>query len=416
MPALQSERLSLLESTLRMLVRYPGLTSHSSMLCRITLPPPINATQTSLTGGLFDPSGSCGTINARNDILGAPTYQVRLADVYTPPCSSSPPSPTGDGLLFTVQFKVLGTNSTSLDVATTGPNPGDLQELLTTAAPNPHPVPGIQVSDLVFQNLAGALPTPQFTFSPSLPFIGETVDFNGSLSFVTGSETQPDRGIKRMIWSFGDAGANIAGTMANASQVSHVFLISATILAAGYYPVRLIVFGSNPSLPNRQEQVVYVNPGTIDDVAVSVQVDKTTPHLGESVGVKVTVANAGNQVEQVSMNVTYQFQGTKILGQEPNITLAISQRRPFNYTLDTTNLIPEAFTLTAQVAILGTNKTDAHPGNNIFSQGITVLPPPPGTETSILLYIGIGIAVIAAAVVAITLVRRRGREKDTIAE
>ena len=385
------------------------------------LPVPIttNAGNVTLSPGLFDGS-HCTVFTSRESVLGAPYYQIRLFVLIEGPCND-PAILAGTGTLFSVTFYVTGTGATSIDILQA--SAGAKQELVIQAAPVPHPVPNLKVLGAYFENIPG-LPTPpiaQISYLPSNPGVGAVVGLNATESYDPGRQFDPDRGIKKIIWDFSDSSSRVQGTMADVGIVMHTFLISTSLPAVGYYPVRLVVV-NGAGIPMRAIVLVYLNPGRTHDLAVSISANPPQLHVGEKERVSVTVANVGNQDDFGSLNVTYQYQGMKTVGRELNFSMPIaSAPKSFQYDLDTSSLIPQAYTITAAVQIIGLNITtgipypDANPSNNLAQTSFTVLPGTANTPffsfSTPILAVG-AIVALAAIFGGAQLFRRRRRTRE----
>ncbi len=328
--------------------------------------PPILASDNSLSlaGGLFDPSGSCNVQVALQEQLGFPLYRVRYAAVYLGVCSAAA-AHEGTGLLFSVQFDVVGANTTSIDILRTGPTPFAKQLLMTSGPPDFHPI-DFEVTDMIFSNVAGTLPVSQFTYSPAFPFLADNVTLDATGSYYPGQESQPDRGIKRIIWSFNDASPNVEGNFTTAGIINHRFLLSATQFASGFCAVRLVVFGSDDRLPMRMEQIVYVSPVRVYDAGVSINISRVSVLNGQTTSASVTIGNLGNVNVEASLNVSID-NSAALVGHQSSILLSVSQRKVFNYTVVAQDLSIGIHNITAIVSLGNSSTTvqDANPADNV---------------------------------------------------
>lgn len=383
--------------------------------------PPLTTDRTKIffTPGLFDGT-HCQALVAKKEASGGPYYySVHVAAVIESTDCTDAAILAGTGTLFAVQFDVVGTNATSIDIQQT--NLGQKNILVIEAAPNTDkPIPNLQVTNMMFQNVAGTLPVPTFTYSPPIPGVGTNVTLDASQSYFPGQLLQVDRGIKHIIWDFGDASARVRGTMANASIVRHEFLFSATQPAHGFYPVRLVVTGTDSRLPMRTETIIFIDVGKFHSIAVAVSADKTEAKVGEDVGIKVTVANRGNQDNHASLNVTYTFQGTKIISQNPDIALPTSNPTlEFHYVLNTANLTPQSYQITTRADILNANLTDTNSKWSAQdSVTFTLLPLviDHGVSLNLTTVAIVGVVLIAAVVAAVQLLKRRRKVDDSLPE
>lgn len=335
-----------------------------------SLPISTNFANVFLSPGLFDGT-HCSVLVARKEALGAPFYRVRVVAVVQGSCSD-PSILAGTGTLFTVQFSVVGTNATSIDIQRT--SLGQKNALVVGAAPNTQPIPNLQVSNAFFQNKAGTLPVAQFSYSPANPAVGDNVTLDATQSYVPGHQSDSDHGIKVLIWDFGDSEAKVRGDMATAGIVRHIFKISPTQPAVGYYSVRLVVSGADSQLPMRNETIVFISRVLVHDISVSLLTEQTQYHVGDKAQVRVFLTNKGTVDEHANLNVTYNVNnGTRILAQSL-VSLPIAQLYlELNYTLQTVNLLPQVYTISANAQLV--NATDSNPADNFASTSFTLLPP-----------------------------------------
>ncbi len=193
----------------------------------------------------------------------------------------------------------------------------------------------------------------------------DTVDFviaGASLSFGTALATDPkltyvDSHLNNFwddgfIWDWGDG----SGTASTGNVTSHVFQSTLTVPAAGLFPVKLVVFDSDDSIPNRQIQTVTVGSPPIYDVSVLLEASRPIVTAGEPLGLRVMITNRGNRAIESSleaiMNVTYDLNGSTTIDSKSGISLPIGGSRVFNYTIDTSPLAQRTYTLTVRADIL----------------------------------------------------------------
>ncbi len=151
---------------------------------------------------------------------------------------------TGTGVPFVGNFSVRVTVTDSDDSFI-----GIKTELLTIS-PNPaHDVP----------------PIASFTFTPTDPVVGQTVQFNGFPSF------DPDGTIVGNVWNFGDGSSGVTG-----GQVSHSFS------TVGSFPVTLTV-RDNAGLVGNMTQVLTVRSATDLPPIARFTFSPPSPTVGTSV-------------------------------------------------------------------------------------------------------------------------------------
>ena len=364
-----------------------------------------------LSPGLFDPHSpppgpppGC-QVNVLKSEIDRPPGRIRFAATILGGCSTG-----GTGTLFRIHFKVVGVGVTSIDIVQA--SHGLIASQVIGPPPAAQSIP-VQISGADFRNKPGLPPVAQFTYFPSSPSIANNVAFNATGSYDPDNQGEVNKGIQKFLWDFDDA--SVSGD--NVLQ-SHVFLFTPTIYGTGYFSVKLVVIDADNGLPGRLVRVVYVNPGKVHDLAVSITLDKSQPSVGESVGVQVTVSNRGNQDERASLNVTYDFQGTKTLGSESNFSIPLTKpSQQFSYTLHTDNLTPRVYTITGYVNILG-NATDANPQDNLYTASFTLK----GANTaglfslSLPVLVGGAVVALAAAIGAVQIFRHRKKAEETRAD
>lgn len=352
----------------------------------------------------------CGFTPEKHDLAGAPYYTVRVVGAWTT-CDVS-----GSGTLFSIQFHVAGSGATSFDIVQAGALISGKKETLLVAGGTPHPVPNIQVQGGYFQNIPGTPPVAKFTYTPIPTPVSANIGFNATQSYDPGHQTDTDRGIKKVYWVFNDASAPISGSMSTSGTVSHVFREAPTVFAQGYYPVNLVVVNA-ANLPQREILVLYLTTGEVHDIGVSIHASETpNAYVGDVLQITAIVGNRGNLDTWGTLNVTYQYQGTKTIGHEGNISLSSSGvNKQFSYPLDTRGLTPEVITITAAVQEQpGHNVTDADATNDVATVSFNLLPAVVNNGLSpTLLAVG-GVVALAALAGGVQLMRRRrqsAREK-----
>jgi len=210
-----------------------------------------------LAGGLFDPNGvypsGCGIVTVKDNV-DIPAGSIRFAAVVQGGC----PVP-GTGTLFSITFQVVGTGATSIDIAQvpTQGRPGSTIVGGVGTPPVSTVVPYLPFN-AYFRNKPGIPPIPTFTFTPTQPLIGDSVQFDASQSIDPDNLTLPGSGIARYNWDFGDFISNQVGA---GVKVSHVFSLIFNQPAAGIFAVRLVVWDFDDQLPAESIVVINVSNG-----------------------------------------------------------------------------------------------------------------------------------------------------------
>jgi KaiC/GvpD/RAD55 family RecA-like ATPase len=184
-----------------------------------------------------------------------------------------------------------------------------------------------------------------FTYSPSTPYLGETVIFNASGSY------DPDGTIESYNWDFGDGNS----TAVFSTTINHVYR------ASGSFNVTLTVF-DNDGYSNSFSRVLTVG---VHNVAIlSVSPSATEVQAGQQVNVTVVVKNEGTTSE--TFNVTAYFNqtaiGTQLVeGLAPNAEIILT------FIWDTTGLADGlVYTIRAETSqIIG----EADTSDNIVQGG-----------------------------------------------
>ena|SRR2546422_1851699 len=375
-------------------------------------------TGSEISGSLFDPGGNvppgCQIQVPVRDI-DLPPGRIRFAGYFNGPCSAD----GTNGTLFTLHFKVVRTGATSIDIIAASHGSKSLVSYVVRSPPCPCAiVPGIRFSGAYFRNKPGLPPIAKFTYIPVTPAVGNNVAFNATDSYDPDNPSGPSKGILKFSWDFDDASG---GGATDQSVLSHQFRFTPTVFGIGYFNVKLVVIDSDNNLPNRQVSVVYVDPGKVHDLAISLTIDKPQPRVGDKVGVKVTVTNRGNQDDRGGLNVTYDNQGPQLLSQtlrndEKNFSIALTNpTQVFSYTMDTSGLSARVYAITASVKLLG-NATDANPLDNTNTVSFTLQPGTTGLSFSLPLLAGVGVVVLAAVFGVVQLMKRRRKDTDVLPE
>jgi len=232
-------------------------------------------------------------------------------------------------------------------------------------------------------------PVASFTYSPSLPEVGETVYFNASAS------VDPEGNITQYEWDFGD------GNSVNETEPVTTHSYS----DFGVYIVTLTVV-DNASMPHVWYETYSTTVKEIEtrsphNIGVfSVTAYPSMVQVGEPVSVDVTVRNKGSWNETFNVNIYYD--GHSAAPAQTVTNLAPDANRTLSFTWDTAQVNPGTYRINATAGPVEAELNTAD--NTKLSGTITV------EAAGIQSYIGIIIiivVVIIIAVVAFLLLRRR---------
>src|SRR2546427_5446197 len=340
-----------------------------------SLPTPLLADSVTLASGVFNGNGlpsNCQPYNIRTDLLGAPVYIVRIAEVILGGCQVD----GTNGVLYSITFQVTSVGATSLDVRQA--SAGQKNQLLV-GGPSNSVILNIEISGAYFRNQPGIPPIARFSYNPLSPSIGDEVTFNGTTSYDPYDNNGASRGLSRFIWSFTDGIPGVIGSPANATIVKHVFRFTLLVLGSGYFSVRLVVIDSDDNLPGVQTLVIFVDPTQGHDIVVSVSTNLRNYAVGSPVQVIVGVGDKGSTNENAKLNVTCDCQA-QALASNSIIPVPVGDPTNYYYSVQTNNLSPGTYTVTASVQLV--NATDNNPSDNIDHVSFRVNAPPPAASHS----------------------------------
>jgi len=314
---------------------------------------------------------------------------------------------TGNGTLATVKFKVKTTGESVLNISQT------LTWLLQNwgvPAPPGHAIqeeiPSLKENGF-FTNIVSP-PVADFTFSPSVPLIGQNVTFNASASYAVA----PNQ-ILGYNWTFGD------GAVGNGVTVEHAYA------AGGNYEATLTVVddanasdlveevfgtGTMPSLwyTLYGSKTVTISLGFGVDIAVTRIVassDEVT--AGETVSIQVTVSNRGTDSE--SFNVVAYRDITEIEPKKPVSNLASGASFNVTFNWDTTNVAEGTYTISAEAVDV---EGEQNPLNNKLTFGSVTVNASTGTGIPITTIAAVVAVIVVVVVIVFLYMRRRGTKKS----
>ena len=208
-------------------------------------------------------------------------------------------------------------------------------------------------------------PIAKFTFTPSIPIVGQNVEFNGNQS------SSSTGFIILWNWNFGDS----------SGQYTSTFLIYHMFFNPGNYTVTLVV-QDNRGFTASNSEVVNVIPRPAHDVAiVGIVPSRTVAVSTEIVSFQVELSNEGTHDEIIDLSVNANGHPVQTLN---GIHLEACNTQPgpcfiLDYAFvqwETTGVVPGNYTISATV-FLPTGETDPTPQDNSFTDGtVTILRPP----------------------------------------
>jgi hypothetical protein len=189
------------------------------------------------------------------------------------------------------------------------------------------------------------IPVAQFTYSPQIPFTGQTVTFNASGSYAPGTNGT----IAKYAWTFGD-GASFEGSSSIATHVyEHVGAFTVTLKVTD--DVGLTdEFSLSPPL-----SVQILHNIAVTDVALS----KRTVTVGGLVTINVTVKNLGYSEETFNVTVFY---GLNKITSKLNQVLAAGSNTTLPFAWSTNGVAIGNYLIKAQVSTV--------PGETITSDNV----------------------------------------------
>jgi PKD repeat protein len=308
----------------------------------------------------------------------------------------------GGGVLATVEFRVLSVGESPLRFE----NVGNATYLLGQTAPVAPP----QFYDIEFTPEDGLFtnmltpPMADFTHSPEVPGIDQSITFDASAS----SATSPLE-IVEYFWDFDD------GTNATVTTPT----IEHTYTTGGIFKVSLTVFDNATaselvqSIYNTTDmpRIWYELYGTKEvtlgiafahDIAVTnVTVSQTEIVPGDAVSIDVTVLNQGTESEDFTVTVYY---GTNEIETRQVDSLSSGEEKTLTFSWDTTGVAEGNYQIRAVAsAVEGEGNID----NNEYVDGTVTVEATTGAFPTTLVVGGvIGVAIVLILILVIY--RRRG--------
>ena len=315
---------------------------------------------------------------------------------------------SGDGWLATVEFSVAeGDSFLNID---------DKLTKLIEWIPPPTP-PGKEVMELIPHTRENGFfintvvpPHAEFSYSPSVPGVGEEITFNASASYATSPNN-----ITQLEWDFGDNATEIY-----VKDINLTYTTTHTYTAADTYEVSLTVFDDAPAtdlvksifgttgmppiwydLYSKYETSVVI--GLPHDVAVTdVKVSKSQVTAGEIVNINVTVLNKGVAAE--SFNVTAYY-GDNAIEKKPVLNLDSGANLTLQFSWDTSNVPSGVYTIKAIATDVAGEGNAAD--NTKIDGTVEILSSGPGSLFP-LAYVAAAVVIVIVIVAGIFFLRRKG--------
>ncbi len=202
---------------------------------------------------------------------------------------------------------------------------------------------------------AYARPVASFTYSPTAPKSGETVNFDAAAS------SDPDGTIVSYSWDFGDGNTGTEVTATYAYTADDIYTVTLTVT-------------DDDGLTDTDHKTVTVSAVPVHDVAVTnVTASPSEVFIGNSVSIDVTVANEGNMEE--TFNVTVYYDSTSI-DVRTDVTLSVGAHITLDFLWNTTGVDEDTYTIKANATQVP-DETDT--ADNLFTDGtVTIsIPLPP---------------------------------------
>lgn len=319
--------------------------------------------------------------------------------------------PSGTGWLGSMEWSVVGAGESVLNIT------NSLTKLIEYRAPPPPP--GETVMKLIpharensfFTNLITP-PHAEFSFSPSVPGVGQEITFNASASHAFAPQN-----VTQLEWDFGD---NVTQVLVKDVNLTEPYAVTHAYSEAGIYDISLLVLDDAPAselvqsvfgttgMPRSwyellSKYTLTITLGLNHDIAVTeVKVSKSKVNAGEIVYVDVKVLNKGVETETFNVEAYY---GANLIEKKPVSSLVPAASFSLQFNWDTSNVPAGVYTVKAvAVDVVG----EAYlPDNTKIDGTVEVLSST--TEFPIMIIIA-GVAVVVVVVIAIALFMLRRRK------
>ncbi|MFQ5999426.1 MAG: PKD domain-containing protein [Candidatus Bathyarchaeia archaeon] len=193
-------------------------------------------------------------------------------------------------------------------------------------------------------------PTANFTYSPTMPVINQTVTFNASASY------DPDgSSIVSYTWDFGDGSSPVT----EADPIT-----THNYTAEGTYNVTLTVTDDDALTDTMWKLVTVYTFVYVHDVAIISVTASAEVYVGDIVNITVVVKNEGTAVETFSVTVYYN--GMSVETKTVKDLLAGSEAT-LTFNWNTTGVTVGSYTISAQASVVS-GETDT--ADNSLTDGI----------------------------------------------
>jgi PKD repeat protein len=304
---------------------------------------------------------------------------------------------SASGVLGTIEFKVLAEGETVIEF--------DEERTYYKKQMNPLGIPPQEetvfftTTDGVFINTIRP-PVADFSYSPMLPAINQSITFNASASKALAPYE-----ITRYIWDFGD------GTTTTGKIVEHnytkggAFTVTLTVIDNANATELIKTLYNTTGMPRIWYELygsksVVIELAFAHDIAITqVTPSKTEVNAGETILIDVVIRNKGVSTESFSVKVYYDG---KEIATKQVVDLESGEEITLTFEWDTTNVAEGTYQILAKA--IGV-KDDGNPDDNEFPDG-TIRVQPVQQSFPTLLVGGIG-GVVIIAILALLYIRKR---------
>lgn len=309
------------------------------------------------------------------------------------------PGVIGHGTLFTIEFAALVQGECALNI--THPN-----TILLEVNPPPVPPGGEPLREIPSTKEDGVLfnleapPTAEFTYSPSIPQVNQTLTFDASASYAT-----PPREIVQYEWDFDDGTTDTGVTAEHIYTTPGTYTITLTVTDDATATALIQSMFDTTTMPHIWYGLYSQTEKDVSmlhehDIAVtSVAASKETVTAGESVSISVTAVNNGDASEDFT--VTAYYDNTAI-DTKSVAGLSKGASETLTFTWDTSGVPVDDYTIKAEATVEG----EGTPADNVLVDG-TVTVEAPGEFPMTPVIVAVVVIVVVVAVGAFFYMRRK---------